>query len=88
MVYFFIPDGFLGFSRGVLLCNFSSKSTPILFYKWGRFFKFYDFFEGNRFPSFFRNFLRFLIAVLVMGFLLKKIIYFNMLVSYFFMLTP
>jgi len=28
LVYFFIPDGFLGFSRGVVI-NFSSKSTPI-----------------------------------------------------------
>jgi len=28
LVYFFIPDGFLGFSRGVVM-NFSSKSTPI-----------------------------------------------------------
>jgi len=28
LVYFFIPDGFLGFSRGVVM-DFSSKSTPI-----------------------------------------------------------
>jgi len=53
--YFFIPDGFLGFSRGVMLCNFSSKSTPI-FSEGGRFIKFYDFFEGNCFSILFEFF--------------------------------
>jgi len=74
--YFFIPDGFLGFSRGVMLCNFSSKSTPI-FSEGGRFIKFYDFFEGNCFSILFEFFCdSFLSLFFGWGFLfIKKIIY-------------
>lgn len=84
--YFFIPDGFLGFSLGVMLCNFSSKSTPISF-QLGQIYQILWFFWGELFlPSFFEIFRDSFVAFFGMRFSFhKKIIYCNSISSSFFL---